>query len=273
MRKHESVVELETSAGSLSMMDSVRLMLRVLTYRATKDELRNVNYRDLIVGLLVTWIVGIGRYWDNSRVELLQQMGVGSVVYVFVLALFLFCFMWPLRPKNLTYFRLLVFITMTSLPALLYAIPVQMIFPEPGLDTANEINLAFLAVVSLWRLSLLIWYMKRLGEMRAWKAEIGAFFPIILLIAALVFLNLEKVVFNMMGGLTQDTVSPNDDGYIFLTGIIFFALFFAIPVLIGYIVIVCSAWQRILPAAPKDEEAPCEEATDEEATDQATESL
>ena len=79
------------SVGSQSLADSLRFMGRVLTFRAQREELLALNRRDLVIGLLITWLVGMGRYWDNDRVEFLQKLGVGSVLYVFVLATFLFC--------------------------------------------------------------------------------------------------------------------------------------------------------------------------------------
>jgi len=211
-------------------------MFRLLTFRASRHELLVVNHRDLTIGLFCTWIVGIGRYWDNPRVELLQQMGVGSVIYVFVLALFLFLLIAPMFPKNWKYFRVLTFVTMTSLPGLLYAIPVQMIFPEPGLETANEINLAFLGIVSLWRVSLLLWYCSRVGELRLWQSAVASAVPIVLLIVALAMLNLERVVFNIMMGVDESTISPNDDIYMMLVMITFLSFYAAIPLLVTYIV-------------------------------------
>jgi len=230
-------------------------MSRILSFRATQQELLSVNHRDLTVGLFCTWIVGIGRYWDNPRVELLQHLGVGSVIYVFVLALFLFLLIAPMFPQNWKYFRVLTFVTMTSLPGLLYAIPVQMIFPEPGLETANEINLAFLGIVSLWRVSLLLWYCSRVAELRIWQSAIASAVPIVLLIVTLAILNLDRVVFNIMMGIDESSISPNDDIYMVLVMITFMSYYAAIPLLVAYVVTMLIRFERS--SAPKqvDEQA------------------
>src|SRR6266576_1888990 len=100
-----------------------------------------LGWRHFAAGLFCTWLVGMGRYWDNPRVGLLQHLGVGSIVYGFILSLFLWLMIWPLRPRNWSYFRVFTFVTLVSPPAILYAIPVQMFYP---LDTANSINALFL---------------------------------------------------------------------------------------------------------------------------------
>src|ERR1051326_1990832 len=124
---------------------------RLLMFRASPEELAAVDWRHLALGLVCTWVVGIGRYWDNPRVGVLQHLGAGSVIYVFILSLFLWLIIWPLRPQNWTYSKVLTFISMVSPPAILYAIPVEKFV---GLETANAINAWLLASVALWRVAL-----------------------------------------------------------------------------------------------------------------------
>ena len=52
------------------------LWFRVLTFRATGEELRSLGWGHLVAGLLCTWIVGIGRYWDHPRATLPQYLGL-----------------------------------------------------------------------------------------------------------------------------------------------------------------------------------------------------
>ena len=54
---------------------------RILTFRATLADFERLENRHLAVGLVAAWLVGMGRYWDNPRVGVLQHAGVGSVVY------------------------------------------------------------------------------------------------------------------------------------------------------------------------------------------------
>jgi hypothetical protein len=62
---------------------------RLLTFKLTKDEMLQFNSRHFAVGLTGTWIVGIGRYWDDEGASLLQHLGLGSVIYIFLLAAFI----------------------------------------------------------------------------------------------------------------------------------------------------------------------------------------
>lgn len=87
----------------------------------------------------------MGRSWDNPRVGLLQHLGVGSIVYVFVLAAWLWVINWPLRPERLGYRTLLTFITLTAAPAALYAIPIELYMP---VTNASNLNIFFLSIVS-----------------------------------------------------------------------------------------------------------------------------
>ena len=64
----------------------------------------------------------------------------------------------PLRPRNWSFVGVLIFVTLTSLPALLYAIPVEKFM---SLETAQTANVIFLAIVASWRVALLIVFLKR----------------------------------------------------------------------------------------------------------------
>jgi hypothetical protein len=134
------------SRNDHSWRDVILTASRILTFRASRDELINLGWRHLAFGLGCAWIVGVGRYWDNPKVGLLQHLGVGSVIYVFVLALFLWLVVWPLRPLDWSYFRFCTFVALVSPPALIYAIPVERFY---DLNTANSINAMFLAIVAL----------------------------------------------------------------------------------------------------------------------------
>lgn len=63
---------------------------RLLSFRNPGPEIRTHWRAYLAFGLLCTWLAGIGRYWDNPKAYWWQHLGLGSVVYVFVLALLLY---------------------------------------------------------------------------------------------------------------------------------------------------------------------------------------
>lgn len=108
----------------------------------------------LAFGLAFTQQAGIGRYWDHTRAEPWQMLGLGSVADVSCLALLLWLVVWPLHPKRWSYCNALVFVALTSPPAVLYAIPVERFL---ALDAAQVANAWFLAIVATGRLALCRW--------------------------------------------------------------------------------------------------------------------
>jgi hypothetical protein len=206
---------------------------RLLTFRTTREEMLNFGWAHLAFGLIATWLVGIGRYWDNPRAEFLQHLGVGSVIYIFALSLLLWLVVKPLRPPEWSYFYVVTFVALCAPPAVLYAIPVQM-FSDIG--TANTTNAFFLLIVSVWRAGLLIFFLKRFAALNTAYVFVVTFLPITLIVFALVMLNLEKAVFEIMGGFTNAT--PNDGAFAVLAVISFFAMLGFPLLLISYIIIV-----------------------------------
>lgn len=215
----------------MNVLQVISDAFRLLTFRATREQMLAFGWRHFAFGLTCTWLVGIGRYWDNPRAEFLQQLGIGSILYIFALSLLLWFVVKPLRPPEWSYFSVVTFVSLVAPPAVLYAIPVQMFS-----DYANEINALFLLIVSVWRVALLIFFLKRFAALRPLYVFIVTFLPITLIIFALVMLNLEKAVFNVMGGFTERT--PNDDAYFLLNLISLFAMLGFPLLLVAYIVIV-----------------------------------
>ncbi|MCU0238807.1 MAG: hypothetical protein MUC29_05140 [Pyrinomonadaceae bacterium] len=222
------------------MLQVIKDSFNLLTFRITREAMLNFGWQHFVFGLFWTWLVGVGRYWDNPRVGILQHLGIGSVVYIFALSLFLWLIISPLKPKDWTYFRVLTFVSMCSPPAVLYSIPVEF---YTDLPTANTINAWFLLIVSVWRVSLLVFYLKRFADLK-WLPTIAAtVLPLNLIIVGLTFFNLEKVVFNIMGGM--DTSSPNQTAYGVLI-LLTVASFFIFPAALAvYIVCITIAHKKI----------------------------
>jgi hypothetical protein len=217
----------------------VATALRVLSFRATRAELLAVDNRHLALGLACTWLVGMGRYWDNPRASLLQHLGVGSVVYVFVLSALLWLVMKPLRPADWSYRRLLTFVCLTSPPAALYALPVERWM---SIDAARSANAWFLALVAAWRLALLCSYLARVGRLGWLPTAVGALLPMTGIIVALTALNLEHVVFQIMGGL--DDASPHSTSYGVLVMLTMLSMVAAPVLLLAYGALALSARPR-----------------------------
>jgi hypothetical protein len=217
----------------------LKLWVRLLTFRARLEDYESLGSRQLIMGLIVCWIVGMGRYWDDPRAVLLQKAGVGSVVYVFALAALLWLTVKPLNPKRFSYVGILTFVTMTSPPAMLYAIPVE---KWMSLEAANDVNLKFLSIVALWRLGLWIHYLRRYALFTGFRTFVTATLPLAFIFMALVEMNLHHVVFNIMGGIREADQSSQDAAY----GALWLFGLFAFPVSciagIGWLSFILQGW-------------------------------
>lgn len=183
----------------------------------------------LAFGIGFTWLCGIGRYWDNPKAELWQLLGLGSVAYIFVLALILWLIIFPLKPENWRYKNVLLFVSLTAPPAILYAIPVERFM---SFESAQLANVWFLAVVAVWRVALLLKYLTHTAGLSGLCVIVATLLPLTLIVAALTALNLEHVVFKIMAGLEDHEKSVNDGAYGILLIITYFSVVTS-PFLLG----------------------------------------
>lgn len=208
---------------------------RLLSFRLTAEDFARLDARHLAFGLAATWIAGMGRYWDHPDANWAQHLGLGSLVYVFALALFLWLVVMPMRPRHWSYRGVLTFVTLTSPPAILYAIPVERF---TDLALAQSINFWFLAVVALWRVALLLWFLRRVAGLSWWIVIVSSLLPLALIVVALAALNLEHVVFQIMAGVHGKDEGPHDLAYavVFMLALL---AWFASPVqLLAYVIAV-----------------------------------
>lgn len=182
----------------------------MLTGRFTADDVMATGRAHLIVGLVFTWLAGMGRYWDNPRAGFWQKLGLGSVIYVFALSAFVWLLLWPLRPQRWSYTKLATFIAAVAPPALLYAIPVERFMT---LQDARSVNVWFLALVATWRVVLYVLYLWRVAELRWLRLFSGAVLPLTVIVFTLFSLNLERVMFDLMAGNDPNRGSPSDEAY------------------------------------------------------------
>lgn len=211
---------------------------RLLTFRATQSDFKSYSTSHLYFGLFCTWLVGIGRWWDDPNAEFVQRLGVGSVAYIFVLATIIWLLVLPLKPRDWSYKHVVIFISFTSLPALLYAIPVEQF---TSIGTAVTLNMYFLAVVAIWRVSLLVYYLIKHAALPIFYTLVVTLLPIVTIVVSLALLNLHKVVFNLMGGLREHDKSPHDGEYGVLILLSILSFYGIIPLLISYVGIVTHA--------------------------------
>ncbi len=188
---------------------------------------------------MLTWLVGMGRYWDNPRALPLQHAGVGSLAYVVVLTVLLWLIGAPLRPVRWSLRNLFTFVTLTSAPGLLYALPVERWLAP---DAARTTNLCFLAVVAAWRVVLYARYLGGYAQFAPGPRAVQLLLPLTLIVSALAALNLERAVFDVMGGIRETT--PADSAYLLVLGLSFVSVC-AFPILLtAWLILIVRAWRR-----------------------------
>ncbi|MBI2923529.1 MAG: hypothetical protein HYY18_20935 [Planctomycetes bacterium] len=202
----------------------LRTASRLLTFRATREEMLAFGPRHLVFGLIATWLVGIGRYWDHPSASAFQYAGLGSVAVSAALAVVLWVIVKPMRPAGTTFLNLWTFVTLCAPLAALYAIPVERFMP---LRTAREVNAWFLAVVAAWRVALLVFYLRRLCRLTMFRSIVATLLPITAVVTTLAALNLERAVFDLMSGGGKRTA--NDDAYIIVVLLAFLSMY-ALPI-------------------------------------------
>lgn len=212
----------------------------LLTLRITRQQMLEFSNKHLIAGIIGTWIVGMGRYWDDPKASLLQHLGMGSVIYIFCLAAFIWLILLPFKIERWNYKTVLTYISLTSFPAIFYAIPVERFF---SIATSNTMNVWFLAIVALWRLLMLYDFLKKFTLLSTGNIITVTLMPVCLIISVLTILNLHNVVFEIMGGIRNPT--PHDASYfilMFLTGV---SLICSIPLLIAYVAGIINRQKRL----------------------------
>jgi hypothetical protein len=100
------------------------------------------------------------------------------------------------------------------------------------MQVAQMANSWFLAVVAIWRIALMITFLRRVAGLSGFAVLITGMLPITLIIVALASLNLEHVVFELMGGFSPAT--PNDSAYVLVLFLSIFSMAAAPVLLIFY---------------------------------------
>ena len=211
-------------------MSILKTVTDVLLFETKREDMIQYKRSHFIAGLIGTWMVGMGRYWDDPEASLLQHLGLGSVIYIFLLAAFIWIILLPFKIEKWRYFTVLTFISLTSFPAVFYAIPVEQF---TSVDTANTMNVCFLAIVAIWRLALLYYFLKVFTCLPNWNIVVVTFMPICLIISTLTILNLHRVVFDVMGGLREP--SEHDGAYFILMILTGISLILSLPLMMAYV--------------------------------------
>ena len=205
-------------------------VIRLLTFSLTAEDVNSFTNKHLVVGIAGTWLAGIGRYWDHPDAKILQYAGLGSVIYIFLLAAFIWLIVLPYKPRRWKYKTVLTFVSLTSFRAFLYAVPVEKFMK---IEAAATVNAWFLLIVAAWRVALLSDFLNKFNELKGYVAILTAL-PLVIIVSSLSFLNLEKIVFNMMGGIRHTNAAYK--AYDILLVLTVGAIISLIPFLIGYII-------------------------------------
>jgi hypothetical protein len=120
---------------------------------------------------------------------------------------------------------------------------------SPVQQANSTLNVSFLRVVAAWRVALLCFYLRRLALLQPALVAVGAAVPISLVVSTLTFLNLHRVVFDIMGGLREP--NAHERAYLVLLVITILSFYGAIPLLFCYIAAVLSPWRRLGEGAPQ----------------------
>jgi len=221
----------------------IRQELRLLTFRQSRIDLHRYQNAFLVFAIVATWLAGVGRYWDHPSAFWWQSAGLGSIVYIGVLSIFLWLIALPLRPQHWNYLTVFIFVGLTAPLAWLYAIPVERFMP---LEMAAMVNMWFLLVVAIWRVALYGIFLRRTAQLSglAWIAAL--FLPLVAIVSALAVLNLEHAVFEIMGGLDREPTS-SDKAYLVVMALTFISYAAAPVFLICYIFACYSAWKNRVP--------------------------
>lgn len=206
--------------------------LKFLAFQSVRPDMKRLRWHFLALGLVSSWLAGLGRYWDTPEAQWWQYAGLGSIIYTLFMAAFLYALILPMQPRNWSYLNVLTFVGMTAPPAILYAIPVER-FTDPYM--ASQVNYGFLVVVATWRVGLLWLYLRRSAQLSVAPAFFALTVPLALIMVVLAYFQLSQTIMEGMAGNRVDHQPVNYAGklIVWLGG----GSILALPVLIvGYLV-------------------------------------
>lgn len=215
-----------------NIRDLLQFNVSLLKFSLQHEQLTEFTKQHLYFGLFCTWVVGMGRWWDDPKANILQNLGLGSIIYVFVLALLIYLLVLPLKPFNWSYRNVLTFVSLTSMPAILYAIPVERFV---SMEAAIKINIAFLGIVALWRVGLYFYYLNTGARLSGFAVLVVGLLPLCAIVTALVFLNLHNYVFEIMGGLRETDNMQHSGEYLILNLLTGLSVLMFIPLVLSYV--------------------------------------
>ena len=181
--------------------DLLRTLFRVLTFRATGDEIGAFGWRHFALGMICALLAGVGRHWDEPDAPQAVRWGLASAAYVLVFATAMWPFIALLGPDRWEWSKFATFVAFTSPLAWIYAIPVEWWLPQ---EQAAYVNYGFLALVAIWRVLLLTVYVPRYSGLDRWASFIGWSTPLVVALAVLGGSGVIEAVVNFMAGARNE---------------------------------------------------------------------
>lgn len=196
-------------------------MIDVLLLRITSERIRRFGWWHLFLGVAVTWLVGVGRWYDDPMADPVRLTGVGSIVYVLFLGTFIYLVARPLASADSPLRnagKVIIAVMLTAAPAALYAFPIER-FGDPDLHL--NYNTAALFVVSTWRVMMFYSILRQGGEMDKKQTWAVMLVVISVILGVLGFFGVLGAVANSMGGFRDAAEERGATlaGYAFLAAI------------------------------------------------------
>ena len=204
----------------------VSTQIRFLLFLSIKPDLKqHFGYYFSFI-LVVTWLVGVGRYWHNPDSLIWQRAGLSSLIYIFVVSQLLYLVVLPLRPKNWSYKEAFVLLGLTSLPGLLYAFPLESFMSFFETQIANA--LLFL-VIGAWRFALCARSIYTLTKIGFWPTITATLVFIAAVNIPLALINMGRPILSEY----REDQAPYDLIYLIIV-LYAFTLRYQLPIFAGY---------------------------------------
>lgn len=110
--------------------------------------------------------------------------------------------------------------------------------------------------MATWRVALYVAFLRRTAGLSFSAVVVSTLLPLTIIVVALTALNLEHVVFEIMGGIRDVDKSVNDGAYTVVVVLSLLSVFLAPVVAIAYAILVYLARRGAKPAVHADAAAP-----------------
>lgn len=180
------------------MLTVVSDFLRFPFFRPLQGDVANKWALYLVVGFVITWIVGFGRTWDFDAAPFWVRTGLTSVIYTLALAFLIWAIGAPLGAQRWSYRNVLLMVLMTAAPGIVYALPVERLMDA---EAARATNMLFLLFVATWRMALFFHYLGKVAKLTGWARTVAWLLPPTIIVVPLSAFGALQAIAAGMGGV------------------------------------------------------------------------